>query len=162
VAKNFEKWILGGLHEKHAVQRGIWVPTQHLLWDQGKPSSSWPVAGPSGCKLTPSQQSGVEYASPNIVSLSVRLLYYKIRTQFALQMFYIHIIWISNIPYTTLKKMMDTVPNMNTCSRNRSCSPLFSFCTNRTGNIASSSFSVLCLADAQKAPSLCCSLCGGG
>jgi hypothetical protein len=28
---------LGGLHEKHAVQRGIWVPTQHLLWDQRKP-----------------------------------------------------------------------------------------------------------------------------
>jgi hypothetical protein len=27
--------------------------------------SSWPVAGPSGCKLTTSQQSGVEYASPN-------------------------------------------------------------------------------------------------
>jgi hypothetical protein len=22
---------LGGLHERHAVQRGIWVPTQHLL-----------------------------------------------------------------------------------------------------------------------------------
>jgi hypothetical protein len=22
---------------KHAVQRGILVPTQHLLWDQGKP-----------------------------------------------------------------------------------------------------------------------------
>jgi hypothetical protein len=22
---------------KHVVQRGIWVPTQHLLWDQGKP-----------------------------------------------------------------------------------------------------------------------------
>jgi hypothetical protein len=29
-------------------------------------------------------------------------------------MFYIYIIWISNIPYTTLKKMMDTIPNMNT------------------------------------------------
>jgi hypothetical protein len=28
---------LGGLHGKHAVQLGIWVPTQHLLWDQGKP-----------------------------------------------------------------------------------------------------------------------------
>jgi hypothetical protein len=28
---------LGGLHVKHAVQRGIWVPTQHLLWDRGKP-----------------------------------------------------------------------------------------------------------------------------
>jgi hypothetical protein len=21
---------------KHAMQRGIWIPTQHLLWDQGK------------------------------------------------------------------------------------------------------------------------------
>jgi hypothetical protein len=28
---------LGGLHVKHAVQRGIWVPTQHLHWDQEKP-----------------------------------------------------------------------------------------------------------------------------
>jgi hypothetical protein len=37
MAKNFEKLIFGGLHEKHAVQRGIWVPTQHSLWDQGKP-----------------------------------------------------------------------------------------------------------------------------
>jgi hypothetical protein len=27
----------GGLHVKHTEQRGIWVPTQHLLWDQGKP-----------------------------------------------------------------------------------------------------------------------------
>jgi hypothetical protein len=23
--------ILGGLHERHAVQRGIWAPTHHLL-----------------------------------------------------------------------------------------------------------------------------------
>jgi hypothetical protein len=28
---------LGGLRGKHAVQRGIWLLTQHLLWDQGKP-----------------------------------------------------------------------------------------------------------------------------
>jgi hypothetical protein len=28
MAKNFEKLIFGGLHEKHAVQRGIWVPTR--------------------------------------------------------------------------------------------------------------------------------------
>jgi hypothetical protein len=40
MAKNFEKLIFGGLREKHAVQRGIWVPTQHSLWDQGKPWSS--------------------------------------------------------------------------------------------------------------------------
>jgi hypothetical protein len=59
--------------------------------NHGKPWSSWPVAGPSGCKLTSSQKSGIEYATPNIVSLSVRLLYYKIRIQFVLQMFYIHI-----------------------------------------------------------------------
>jgi hypothetical protein len=25
MAKNFEKLIFGGLHEKHAVQRGIWA-----------------------------------------------------------------------------------------------------------------------------------------
>jgi hypothetical protein len=37
MAKNFEKLIFGGLHEKHAVQRRIWVPTQHSLLDQGKP-----------------------------------------------------------------------------------------------------------------------------
>jgi hypothetical protein len=28
---------LGGLHVKYAGQRGIWEPTQHLLWSQGKP-----------------------------------------------------------------------------------------------------------------------------
>jgi hypothetical protein len=28
---------LGRLYVKHAVQRGIWVQTQYLLWDQGKP-----------------------------------------------------------------------------------------------------------------------------
>jgi hypothetical protein len=28
---------LGELHVKHAVQRGIWVPIQHLFWDQEKP-----------------------------------------------------------------------------------------------------------------------------
>jgi hypothetical protein len=37
MAKNFEKLMFGRLQEKHAVQRGIWVPTQHSLWDQGKP-----------------------------------------------------------------------------------------------------------------------------
>jgi hypothetical protein len=31
------KLPLGGLHVKHTEQRGIWVPIQHLLWDQGKP-----------------------------------------------------------------------------------------------------------------------------
>jgi hypothetical protein len=35
--RNFQFLPLGGLHGKHAVQRGIWLPTQHLLWDHGKP-----------------------------------------------------------------------------------------------------------------------------
>jgi hypothetical protein len=30
------KLVLRGLHEKISVQRGILVPTQHLLWDRGK------------------------------------------------------------------------------------------------------------------------------
>jgi hypothetical protein len=34
---------LGRLHGKHAVQRGIWVPTQHLLWDKGKPRKTFRV-----------------------------------------------------------------------------------------------------------------------
>jgi hypothetical protein len=34
VRRNLFMLPLGGLHVKHAVQRGIWVPTQHLLWDQ--------------------------------------------------------------------------------------------------------------------------------
>jgi hypothetical protein len=29
--------LLRGLHVKHAVKHAIWVPAQHLLWDQGKP-----------------------------------------------------------------------------------------------------------------------------
>jgi hypothetical protein len=37
MAKHFEKLIFEGLHKKHAVQRGIWEPTQHSLWHQGKP-----------------------------------------------------------------------------------------------------------------------------
>jgi hypothetical protein len=42
-------------------QLGTWKLSQHLIEDTGKPRkpmSRWPVAGPSGCILTPSQQSG--------------------------------------------------------------------------------------------------------
>jgi hypothetical protein len=33
--------------------------------DHGKPWSRWSAAGPSGCKLTSIQQSGIKYANPN-------------------------------------------------------------------------------------------------
>jgi hypothetical protein len=71
MANIFEKLKFGGLHEKHAVQRGIWVPTQHSLWDQGKPRKTLielPGHRTFRIKLASSQQSGVEYASPNIVN----------------------------------------------------------------------------------------------
>jgi hypothetical protein len=58
-----------GLHGKHAVKRGIWVPTQHLLWDQGKPRKTLiELAGRRTFRmqLTSSQQSSIKYASPNI------------------------------------------------------------------------------------------------
>jgi hypothetical protein len=37
MAKNCEMLLFGGLHEKHTVQSGIWVPTQHSVWDERKP-----------------------------------------------------------------------------------------------------------------------------
>jgi hypothetical protein len=54
---------------KHAEQRGIWVPTQHLLWDQGKPWETLiELAGRRTfrIKLTSSQQSGNEHANPSV------------------------------------------------------------------------------------------------
>jgi hypothetical protein len=53
-------------------QLGIWEPAQHLLEDRGKPRkpvSRWPVAGPSGCILTTSQQSG------NIFQALVKIIF---------------------------------------------------------------------------------------
>jgi hypothetical protein len=32
VKANILKLPSGGLHVKHTEQRGIWVPTQHMLW----------------------------------------------------------------------------------------------------------------------------------
>jgi hypothetical protein len=32
-----QSYVSVGLHGKHAMQRGIWVPTQNLLWEQEKP-----------------------------------------------------------------------------------------------------------------------------
>jgi hypothetical protein len=61
---------LRGLHGKHSAQHGIWVPTEHLFWDQGKPLSSCPVSGTSGCNLTSSHPSGIKSANPNFSSLS--------------------------------------------------------------------------------------------
>jgi hypothetical protein len=40
------------------VQRGIWVPTQHALWDQGKHSSTWPLPSKAaGFRYIPSEQT---------------------------------------------------------------------------------------------------------
>jgi hypothetical protein len=50
------------------VQRGIWVRTQHLLWDQGKPRKTLIVlAGRRTFRmqLASSQQSSIKSANPN-------------------------------------------------------------------------------------------------
>jgi hypothetical protein len=33
--------VLGGLHERHAVQRGIWILTQHLLYGPRKTTENF-------------------------------------------------------------------------------------------------------------------------
>jgi hypothetical protein len=70
VERNFLMLSLGWLHAEHAVQRGIWVPTQHFLCDERKPRKTLiELAGrkPSGCKLTSNQQTGFKSASTNII-----------------------------------------------------------------------------------------------
>jgi hypothetical protein len=52
---------LGGLHERHDVQRGICVPTQHLLWDREKTRKTLiELAGRMSFRMrTDFQQSGI-------------------------------------------------------------------------------------------------------
>jgi hypothetical protein len=108
----------GGLHVKCAVQREIRVQTQHLLWDKEnhwKPSSRWPVAGPFGCKLTSSQQSGIKYESPNTSSyiccfpffLSFFPFFVENISKLLLQKFYLYMIWINTKPCITPAKVMN-------------------------------------------------------
>jgi hypothetical protein len=62
--------------------------------NHGKPWSSWPVAGPSECKLTSSQQSGIKSASPNIspyLCCCVFLLFYFLSVFFSVPFFFIYI-----------------------------------------------------------------------
>jgi hypothetical protein len=107
---------LRGLQVKHALQLGNWIPTQHLLWDQRKtmekPSRSWPVAGPFGCKLTSSQQFGIKYANHNIVPIFVVALLKKVDNLF-LQIFYVHIIWINTKPCITPAEGMEGMSAYN-------------------------------------------------
>jgi hypothetical protein len=72
-----------------------------------KPWSSWPVAGPSECKLTSSQQSNIKSASPNISPYLCCCFIIKSVYNFWFTDIKVHIIW-SNIPCTTLGKTMHT------------------------------------------------------
>jgi len=56
--------ILGRLHQKRAVLHAVLVGTEHLFEDRGKPLSSWPVAGRSGCRMPSDQQSDVQTDEP--------------------------------------------------------------------------------------------------
>jgi hypothetical protein len=74
--------------------------------NHGKPSSSRPVAGPSGCKLTSSQQSGVEYASPNISSCLLGCFIIKYVYSCFTDVLYSYNL-DNNIPCTTLGEKMN-------------------------------------------------------
>jgi hypothetical protein len=80
--------------------------------NHGKSWSSWPVAGPSGYKLTSSQQSGMKYASPNIIPylcflFSFLSFFFENICKLLLQKLYLYIIWISTKPYVTSAEVMN-------------------------------------------------------
>jgi hypothetical protein len=63
--------------------------------NDGKPWSSWPIAGPSGCRLTSSQQTGIKYSNPNISPYLAIALFVKNRICFYRFHFFMCIIWMS-------------------------------------------------------------------
>jgi hypothetical protein len=70
---------LGGLRVKHEVQRGISVPAQHLLWDQGQPRKA---------------------------SNELLLLYSRMFTYLFYRFCYVDILWISTkLCKTPVKRM---------------------------------------------------------
>jgi hypothetical protein len=116
------------------VQRGIWVPTQHLLRDQGKLWKTLIVlAGHRTFRmqLTSSQQSGIKSANPNISPYSSLLylsflsffffffisfsLFFLLTTSyFGFTILYVHMIWISTKPYKTLTEGLNAYVNKHT------------------------------------------------
>jgi hypothetical protein len=72
---------MGGLHVKHAVQRGICVPTKHLLWDRGKPQKTLiELAGKRTFRMQTDFQPAVRDLNTQnlpLVPISVLLLYLK-------------------------------------------------------------------------------------
>jgi hypothetical protein len=82
----------------------------------GKPLSSWPVAGPSGCKLTSSQQSDIKSASPNISPCLCSfflffLFFFPQQVAFFYNCFYVRTIWISTKPRITPAEGMNAYIN---------------------------------------------------
>jgi hypothetical protein len=109
------------------VQHGIWVQTQHLLWNQGKPWKTLiELAGRRTFRmqLTSSQQSSIKSANPNISPYSL-LLYFLFCFFFFLffsphnklfcfySYLYVHMIWISNKPYKTLMERIKAFRGFN-------------------------------------------------
>ena len=89
---------MGGLHVRHAVQRGIGYQLSicsSTEENHGKPWSSWPVSGPSGYKLTSSQQSGIKYANPNISPCVSCSFISKVYICFS-TVFFFCILWMSS------------------------------------------------------------------
>jgi hypothetical protein len=76
---------------KHTEQRGIWVPTQHLLWDQAKPRNTLiELVGRRTfrMKLTSSQPSLTEHGKPSISPWLCRYFIEVFMVTFLLQFLY--------------------------------------------------------------------------
>jgi hypothetical protein len=84
-----------------------------------KPWSSWPITGPSACKLTSSQQFRIKYASPNISPYLCwsppPLFFYKwFFFSFFFKYCYVRKIWISAKPCITPAEGMNAYMNKYT------------------------------------------------
>jgi hypothetical protein len=83
----------------------IW---SRLEGNHGRPWWSWPVAGPSGCKLTSSQQSSITHANPNVSPYLLLLCLKRKRTYLFLHLFrFMCVLWMSTKQLcTTFAKIM--------------------------------------------------------
>jgi hypothetical protein len=95
---------LGGLHAKHAIQRGIWVPTQHLLWDLDRVGRSQDLLN-ANWLLASSQALNMQVLT--LVPICAVALLKRIYMLF-LQMFHVHIFWICTKQCTTPAEGMHT------------------------------------------------------
>jgi hypothetical protein len=112
------------------MQRGIGVPNQHLLWDQGKPRKTLiELAGRRTFRmqLTSSQQSGIKSANPSPYSLLLCFSFLSSSQQvtFFYNYLYVHTICISTKPYKTHVEGINAYVNKHAYKYTYICTRVF-------------------------------------